>query len=84
MTEEKKEPRRARQKKAAPQKREEVVESFVDSGLEKSGRIMLTADELKSIRSGFLPDRIHKEWGLTLAEAREMVMFGCYTVVRTA
>lgn len=82
MTEEKKEPRRARQKKAAPPKKEEVVHSYADSGLEKSGRISLTAEELKSIRSGTIPERISKEWGLTLAEAREMVMFGCYEVIK--
>lgn len=82
MTEEKKEPRRARQKKAPPARKEDTIISYADAGMEKSGRILITPEELKSIRSGTVPDRITKEWGLTLAEAREMVMFGCYEILK--
>lgn len=43
------------------------------SGLEKSGTIQLTEEDILLARKGIVSDRVKQTWGLTLAELQEVV-----------
>lgn len=63
--------------------RPKKVISPVETGLkkvEKSGKLLISSKELKEIRSGKVPKRVEETWGLTVPEARDMVVNGCYEV----
>lgn len=49
--------------------------------MQKNGSIVLTNQELSSIRNGHLPTRIFEAWGLTLEDIRGKIATGEVTVM---
>lgn len=46
--------------------------------LEKTGALVLTEEELIQAKSGTVPDRISKSWGLSLSELEGIIRSGNY------
>lgn len=42
----------------------------------KSGSVQLTQKELNTVNKGVVPERLKKTWGISLAEAKELVKEG--------
>lgn len=47
--------------------------------MEKSGRIILTPEDLAEFRNGRVSQRIRETWGLTLVELSEIIQANEYT-----
>lgn len=50
--------------------------------MEKSGKLVLNSAEYTAIQKGTVPERIQKEWGLTLTEARDMLQCSFYELTK--
>lgn len=50
-------------------------------GLEKSGTIQLTEDDINSAKSGIVSERVKQTWGLTLEQLQEVVNNNDYNTI---
>jgi hypothetical protein len=50
-------------------------------GLEKSGTIQLTEDDINLARSGMVSERVRQTWGLTLEQLQEVVNNNDYNLI---
>lgn len=48
--------------------------------LEKTGMVTLTEEELIQIKMGTLPERLNREWSLTLEELKTIIQTNRYQV----
>jgi hypothetical protein len=51
------------------------------SGLEKSGSILLTEEDILLAHQGIVSDRVKQTWGLTLVELQQVVNNNDYTKI---
>jgi len=51
--------------------------------MEKTGTILLTQSEAAQVASGIVPERIARDWKLSLTELKEMLSIGVETIPDT-
>lgn len=51
--------------------------------MEKTGTILLTQSEAAQVASGIVPERIARDWKLSLTELKEMLITGVETIPDT-
>lgn len=51
------------------------------TSMEKSGRILLTQDDLASFYSGLVSDRVRDMWGISFEELRDIIQNNQYEKV---
>jgi hypothetical protein len=52
--------------------------------LEKTGNVVLTEEELITVKRGTMPKRILNEWGLSLSELQSIIASGSYKTIGTS
>jgi hypothetical protein len=52
-----------------------------NQGLEKSGTIQLSEDDVELAKQGIVSDRVKQSWGLTLEQLQEVVNNNDYNLI---